>query len=422
MADALCARISTLTAARGLRSAMLRACVRRSPVSDCPRSLERREEKPIARNVTVRAAFLTRRGGAGNASPSQRRFAARMTPAGQDVASVSVGRDGQGAYVARVGALRRAEEIYAGDRYVVYRLRQRPRIARSWSKRSRAGAATRPPPRAFATSTSCSPDSMCPGVVRPLGLQDVDGVPALVLEPAGAHDLGARLRQGRARCARSSSTSAVQMATVVGHVHGRNVVHRDLSPAKFVLDEGGGVTLVGFEFATALSGQVHAGELEGTLAYMAPEQTGRMRRAVDHRADLYALGATFYEMLVGSPPFPPLEPARVGPRTPRDAAGLAVGDATPRFRSCSRSWCSSCSRRCPRSATSRPQGSSADLRGRAAAMARDRRDRTLPARPRGSGARAAAFPIGCSAASASAPQLVAALQAAARGERAARAA
>ena len=110
-----------------------------------------------------------------------------------------------------------------------------------------------------------------PGVVRPLGLQEVDGVPALVLEPAGALDLSARLRQGRLDV-REFLDLAVQMARSVGHVHSRNVVHRDLSPAKFVLDEDGGVTLVGFEFATALSGRVNAGELEGTLAYWRPSR------------------------------------------------------------------------------------------------------------------------------------------------------
>src|SRR5262249_19891689 len=134
-----------------------------------------------------------------------------------------------------------------------------------------------------------------PGVVRPLRLEDVNGVPELVLEPAGTLDLAARLRLGPLGV-REFLDLATRMAAAVGRVHARNVVHRDLSPAKFVLDDAGGVTIVGFEFATALSGRISTGELEGTLAYLAPEQTGWLRRAVDHRADLYALGATFYEI------------------------------------------------------------------------------------------------------------------------------
>ena len=71
-------------------------------------------------------------------------------------------------------------------------------------------------------------------------------------------------------------------------------------------------TLVDFETATSTPAFTQApdppGELEGTLTYIAPEQTGRMNRGVDRRADLYALGATFYEMLTGAPPFSARDP------------------------------------------------------------------------------------------------------------------
>ncbi|WP_338050584.1 AAA family ATPase [Pyxidicoccus caerfyrddinensis] len=153
-----------------------------------------------------------------------------------------------------------------------------------------------------------------PGVVKPLALETSDGRPALVLEDAGPSSLQDKLR-GRRLEVDTFLDLAVQMAAIVAAVHGHNVIHRDLCPANFVLGEGTHLTLVDFELATTLTGLSQgagvSGELEATLPYLAPEQTGRMKRLVDHRADLYSLGATFYEMLVGTPPFASEDPLEV---------------------------------------------------------------------------------------------------------------
>src|SRR5690606_33025603 len=110
---------------------------------------------------------------------------------------------------------------------------------------------------------------------------------------------------------------AVEMTEIVAALHRSGVIHNDLCPANFVL--GRTTTLVDFEAASAASAATcprveHASgsaEQAGSLPYLAPERTGRIGRAVDHRADLYALGATFYEMLTGAPPFVSSDPVAI---------------------------------------------------------------------------------------------------------------
>ena len=102
------------------------------------------------------------------------------------------------------------------------------------------------------------------------------------------------------------------MAVALAEVHGAGVVHRDIKPSNVLVAEQGEVQLIDFGVGSLLqrAGQDAAatGRLVGTLAYIAPEQTGRMERPVDERSDLYALGATLYELLTGRPPFTATDP------------------------------------------------------------------------------------------------------------------
>ncbi|WP_437675651.1 AAA family ATPase [Sorangium sp. So ce131] len=99
--------------------------------------------------------------------------------------------------------------------------------------------------------------------------------------------------------------------SIAGHVadvHQEAVIHKDLNPANIVFDRGSGaVKLIDFGIATRLSRETvafdHPSQLEGTPAYLSPEQTGRINQPLDHRADLYSLGCTFYELLTGRPPY-----------------------------------------------------------------------------------------------------------------------
>src|SRR5208283_3009572 len=116
-----------------------------------------------------------------------------------------------------------------------------------------------------------------------------------------ALDLGFCLRVG------------VSLADAIGHLHRRGIVHKDIKPANVLVDSATGqVWLMGFGIASRLPRERRSPDspefLEGTLAYMAPEQTGRMNRSVDSRSDLYSLGVTQYQMLTGSLPFTASDP------------------------------------------------------------------------------------------------------------------
>jgi predicted ATPase/signal transduction histidine kinase/tRNA A-37 threonylcarbamoyl transferase component Bud32 len=181
------------------------------------------------------------------------------------------------------------------------------------------------------------------GIPRPLELTEFQGRPALVLEDMGFATL-ARALARRALETDSFLRFAIPIAELVARVHEHRVMHRDLCPEHFLLDEKDGeVALVGFGLATATPAFAAAAtapaDLEGALAYKAPEQTGRMARAVDLRADLYALGALYYEMLTGRAPFPlrdpaelihahlaraPQPPAIVNPRVPVGVSDIVI--------------------------------------------------------------------------------------------------
>jgi signal transduction histidine kinase len=108
---------------------------------------------------------------------------------------------------------------------------------------------------------------------------------------------------------------AAALAEAMAGMHGCGVMHRDICPANIVISSDGAPCVVGFGLAMSL-GEIrpeftHHSQIVGTLEYLAPEQTGRTGRPVDQRADLYALGATLYELATGAPPFGSGDPLRL---------------------------------------------------------------------------------------------------------------
>jgi serine/threonine protein kinase len=147
-------------------------------------------------------------------------------------------------------------------------------------------------------------------VARPLKLVRHRGLPALLLEDPGGILLARLL--GRPWELRQFLRVAIGVAVALGRLHARGLIHRDVSPANILVNPSTGQAwLIGTCFVSRLPpGQIPAPpeEITGTLAYMAPEQTGRMNRSIDARSDLYSFGITLYEMLTGTLPFTATDP------------------------------------------------------------------------------------------------------------------
>jgi PAS domain S-box-containing protein len=146
---------------------------------------------------------------------------------------------------------------------------------------------------------------------RPVALTRYNDRMALVLEDPGGAPVDQLL--GRPLDISPFLRIAIPLTGALRQVHERGFVHKDIKPANILYDgASSGVWLTGFGIASRLPRERQAPAppevIAGTLAYMAPEQTGRMNRSVDSRSDLYALGVTFYQMLTGTLPFTAADP------------------------------------------------------------------------------------------------------------------
>ncbi|RDJ99094.1 AAA family ATPase [Paraburkholderia lacunae] len=142
--------------------------------------------------------------------------------------------------------------------------------------------------------------------VRPMELVHADGRTVLVLEDPGGEPLERLI--GAPMEVQSVLYLAVSIAAALGQLHHSGLVHKDLKPAHILVNcADGQVRLTGFGIASRLPRErqppVPPETIAGTLAYMAPEQTGRMNRSIDSRSDLYAFGVALYQMLTGALPF-----------------------------------------------------------------------------------------------------------------------
>ncbi|HEY9904079.1 MAG TPA: ATP-binding sensor histidine kinase [Candidatus Sericytochromatia bacterium] len=150
------------------------------------------------------------------------------------------------------------------------------------------------------------------GIVKAYNLEPYQRSLVIILEDFGASSLKQwidnRVEATYALPLPQFLKIAIQISDVLGKIHAANVIHKDINPSNIVYNPGTGqVKIIDFGISTQLTREnptlKNPNVLEGTLAYMSPEQTGRMNRSLDYRTDFYSLGVTFYELLTGKLPF-----------------------------------------------------------------------------------------------------------------------
>ncbi len=146
-----------------------------------------------------------------------------------------------------------------------------------------------------------------PHVIRPLELIERDDAPILVTEEPTGVLLMEYIEEHELTAIEAAKIGCL-IANAVGDLHRVNIVHRDINPSNVVFDPNEDtIKLIDFGISTSISPNQIEPEvnrmLEGTLAYLSPEQTGRMNRSVDYRSDFYSLGVTLYQLLTGQLPF-----------------------------------------------------------------------------------------------------------------------
>jgi serine/threonine protein kinase len=148
-------------------------------------------------------------------------------------------------------------------------------------------------------------------------------------------------RKGELAFYSNLASAFVAVADGLQHAHAKKVIHRDIKPSNLIIDRDGRLRILDFGLARR-EGQESltvSGDLLGTPQYMSPEQARRKKIPVDHRTDIYSLGATLYEMLTLQPPFQgkdhqdtlsqiierdPVEPTKLNTQVPRDLETIVL--------------------------------------------------------------------------------------------------
>ncbi len=175
---------------------------------------------------------------------------------------------------------------------VIHDLQRQAKSKTSAPSASAAGVANERSPRADRAATT-----------GPYVHRMEESAPETAIKPIGA--LATSFSANSSGFYRSAARLGIQAAEALQHAHEYGVVHRDIKPGNLMVDAHGHLWVTDFGLAQfqADAGLTQTGDLLGTLRYMSPEQAGGQRFALDHRTDIYSLGATLYELLTLHPPF-----------------------------------------------------------------------------------------------------------------------
>ncbi len=186
------------------------------------------------------------------------------------------------------------------------------------------------------------------GVIEVLSLEKYHRTLALVFEDFGGESLKKLLDDPQESLSRASLPEflqlAIQIVEIVDQLHAANIIHKDINPSNIVFNPATGqLKIIDFGISTVLSREnpllKNPHLIEGTLAYISPEQTGRMNRSLDYRTDFYSLGVTFYELLTHQLPFEttdamelvhchiakqPVPPQEINPKIPQAVSDIVM--------------------------------------------------------------------------------------------------
>ena len=199
------------------------------------------------------------------------------------------------------------ETIYQGTRTTVYRaieiVTQQPVVIKVLSQQYPSFSEL----VQFRNQYTVAKNLPIAGIIRPHSLEPCGNGYALVMEDMAGIDLRQYAQQYSLDLAEILGI-AIQLADILHTLHQHRVIHKDVKPANILIHpDSKQIKLIDFSIASLLPKETQAIQspksLEGTLAYLAPEQTGRMNRAIDYRTDFYVLGVTLYELLTGQLPF-----------------------------------------------------------------------------------------------------------------------
>ncbi len=195
------------------------------------------------------------------------------------------------------------EQIYSSDRTVVYRClredgtpvaikilrREYPHITELVQ---------------FRNQYTIAKNLKIEGIIKPYNLEPYNNGYALVMEDFG----GISLKDHPIYSIQEFLEIVIQVTATLNQIHQQRVIHKDIKPANILINpKTKQVKIIDFSIASLLPREtpqlIYPNLLEGTLAYISPEQTGRMNRVIDYRSDFYSLGITFFELLTGELPF-----------------------------------------------------------------------------------------------------------------------
>ncbi len=180
-------------------------------------------------------------------------------------------------------------------------------------------------------------------IIKAISLESYKNGLALILEDSGSKSLNDWMKGKKLTIIKFLSLG-LQLVSALAEIHKHNIIHKDVKPQNIIINPATEkVQIIDFSIASRLEREnstlSHPDLLEGTLAYMSPEQTGRMNRSIDYRTDFYSLGVTFYEMLTGELPFnstdplelvhshiakTPIPPHQLNPEIPPQISAIAM--------------------------------------------------------------------------------------------------